>query len=164
MIRNAAVFALTLLSAGAASGAGTEVAFGGLKADPTLPVEVTSDALSVDQTNGTAVFTGNVVVVQGDMRMSAAEIRVEYTAAPDRRVARMTATGGVTLVSGGGDAASSEKAVYSPETGVVVMTGDVVLTQGANAMSGQSLTVDLDTGTGRMEGRVTTTLAPAKKN
>ena len=36
------------------------------------------------------------------------------------------------------------------------MTGDVILTQGPNALSGERLIVDLTSGTGRMEGRVRT--------
>ncbi|WP_420353073.1 hypothetical protein [Paenirhodobacter sp.] len=40
------------------------------------------------------------------------------------------------------------------------MTGDVVLKQGPNVMSGQKLMVDLRSGTGRMDGRVRTILQP----
>ena len=40
------------------------------------------------------------------------------------------------------------------------MTGGVVLTQGAAAIKGQKLSVDLKSGTGRMEGGVTTTFVP----
>ena len=45
-------------------------------------------------------------------------------------------------------------------TGVVEMTGDVLMTQGPAAIKGQKLTIDLKTGTGRMEGGVTTTFTP----
>ena len=55
------------------------VAFGGLKADTSLPVEMNADSLAVNQTDGTAVFSGNVIVTQGAMKLSAAEIRVEYS-------------------------------------------------------------------------------------
>ena len=41
------------------------------------------------------------------------------------------------------------------------MTGDVLLTQGTSALSGKQLTVDLNTGTGVMEGRVQTVFVPA---
>jgi len=46
--------------------------------------------------------------------------------------------------------------VYSVGAAEIVMTGDVVLTQGANALAGEELTVDLETGKGRMTGRVKT--------
>ena len=41
---------------------GASVAFGTISQDTSLPVEVTSDELSVDQETGTAIFTGNVVI------------------------------------------------------------------------------------------------------
>jgi lipopolysaccharide export system protein LptA len=40
----------------------------------------------------------------------------------------------------------------------VVMTGNVLLTQTLNAISGERLTINLDTGTGLVEGRVRTVL------
>lgn len=138
---------------------GAEVAFGGIRADTSLPVEVTADALSVSQTDGTAVFTGNVLVVQGEMRLSAERVEVVYGSADRSRIERLHASGQVTLVSGK-DAAEAADAVYTIDSGAVEMTGNVLLTQGANTIAGQKLVVDLASGTGRMEGRVTTVLQP----
>ncbi|WP_420353074.1 LptA/OstA family protein [Paenirhodobacter sp.] len=76
-----------------------QVAFGGLKADAKAPVEVTADSLNINQADGTAVFSGNVLVVQGGMRMQAAAIRVGYALDDRTKIQTMTATGGVTLVS-----------------------------------------------------------------
>jgi lipopolysaccharide export system protein LptA len=39
----------------------------------------------------------------------------------------------------------------------------VLMTQGAAAIAAQSMVIDLKSGTGRMEGRVTTTFVPGKK-
>lgn len=137
---------------------GAQVAFGSFKGDPTLPVEVTADQLQVDQTDGTAIFTGNVIVIQGEMRLTAPRVKVDY--AQDRKaIARLDASGGVTLVNGG-EAAESETAIYTIETGEVVMTGNVLVTQGTSALSGNQLTVDLTSGTGVMQGRVQTVFVP----
>lgn len=149
--------ALTGLTATGAFAQGAQVAFGGLKQDASLPVEVTADALEVNQSDGSAIFTGNVLIGQGDMRLSATKVRVEYNATGG--IDRMHATGNVILVSGG-EAAEAAEAVYTIETASVVMTGNVILTQGQNALSGQKLLVDLTTGTGRMEGRVSTIFNP----
>ncbi|PZQ97782.1 MAG: lipopolysaccharide transport periplasmic protein LptA [Cereibacter sphaeroides] len=138
---------------------GAQVAFGSMKGDPTLPVEVTSDQLNVNQADGTAIFTGAVLVVQGEMRMTAERVQVFY-AEDGKKISRMHATGGVTLTNGG-EAAEGQEAVYTIDTGGVVMTGDVLLTQGSSAISGKKLTVDLNTGTGVMEGRVQTVFVPA---
>lgn len=144
----------------AAQAAGTDVAFNGLKTDPTLPVQVTADQLSVNQNDGTALFKGNVVVTQGSMTLAAATVQVQY--GPDKKtIAKLLADGGVKLVAGT-DAASSQTAEYAPETGDLLLTGDVILTQAASAISGQKLTLSLKTGLGTMDGRVTTTFTPAK--
>ncbi|SPH23614.1 Lipopolysaccharide export system protein LptA [Defluviimonas aquaemixtae] len=158
-----AATALAVLPAAMAAGQGASVAFGGLRADTGLPVEVTADQLTVDQNDGTAVFSGNVLVGQGEMRLSAAEVVVEYGGEDQSRIERLHATGGVTLVSGA-EAAEAEEAVYTIDSGEVVMTGNVLLVQGANTLSGQKLIVDLSTGTGRMEGRVKTVLQPSGGN
>lgn len=155
--------ALALMPA-LALAAGTDIAFGGLKTDTKQPVQVTADQLSVNQTDGTAEFKGNVQVTQGTMTLQAATVRVEY-AADKKSIARMLASGGVKLAAGT-DAAQAANAEYRPDSGDLVLTGDVILTQTGNAISGEKLTVNLKTGLGTMEGRVTTTFTPAqpKKN
>lgn len=157
----ALILALALAAPGPARAQGAEIAFGGLRADTSLPVEVTADQLGVNQTDGTAVFTGNVLVVQGDMRLAADRVEVVYGNAERSRIERLHASGQVTLVSGA-DAAEAADAVYTIETGAVEMTGSVLLTQGGNTISGERLVVDLATGTGRMEGRVKTVLQPGR--
>ena len=140
------------------SAQGTTIDFGGLTTDTTLPVEVTADSLTVTQTDGVAVFSGNVLVTQGDMKLSAAEVRVEY-GTDGTGISRLFASGGVTLKAGT-DAAEAVEAVYTVATGEVVMQGHVLLTQGQAAISGEKLVVRLKDGTGKMEGRVTTTFVP----
>lgn len=137
---------------------GARIDFGGIRQDTSLPVEVTADQLSVNQTDGSATFSGNVVVGQGEMRMSAAEVRVEYTQGGGG-IDRLHATGGVTLASAT-NAAEAREAVYTIASGEVVMTGDVLLTQGQSAISGQRLVINLTAGTGVMEGRVQTLFQP----
>lgn len=156
-------FALTLGMVLAATVApAQQIAFGGLKQDTSLPVEVGADQLAVDQTDGSATFSGNVRVVQGGMRLAAGSIRVEY-AEGGKSIARLHATGGVTFASQT-DAAEATEAVYTIDSGTIVMTGDVLLTQGATAVSGQTLVINLKAGTGVMEGRVQTVFQPGGGN
>ena len=137
-----------------------QVAFGGLKQDTSLPVEIEADSLTVNNADGSAEFAGNVLVGQGDMRLTAGAIRVEY-GTDGKSINRLIASGGVTLASGA-EAAEAKEAIYTIATGEVVMTGDVLLTQGQTALSGQKLIIDLTAGTGRMEGRVQTTFIPGQ--
>ncbi|GAA0296591.1 LptA/OstA family protein [Rhodovulum strictum] len=140
---------------------GAEIAFGTLAHDQSQPVEVTADRLTVDQTDGTAIFSGGVLVGQGEMRLSADEVLVVYDteAEASGRIARMEAQGKVVLALGD-EAAEAERAVYTIDAGTIVMTGSVLLTQGQSAISGERLVVNLDRGTGTMEGRVRTVLQP----
>ncbi|WP_099824876.1 LptA/OstA family protein [Oceaniglobus indicus] len=133
----------------------TNIAFGGLKHDSSLPVEVASDTLEVSQTDGSAEFRGNVLVSQGEMKLTAGTVRVIYAAEGGGRISRMNASGGVTLVNGA-EAAEAREAIYSIDDATVVMTGDVILTQGQTALSSNKLSIDLNSGTGTMEGRVRT--------
>ncbi len=158
----AVAVALAMALPGLAAAQGTSVSFGGLRQDPTQPVEINADSLSLSQSGGTATFSGNVLVVQGTLKMQAAEIVVTYVSGEDGaqgKVERIVATGGVTLTNGE-EAAESESAVYSVAAGDVAMEGDVLLTQGENAIAGQQLRIDLATGEARMEGRVKTVLQP----
>ncbi len=152
---------LTVLLPAPGVAQGTSVAFGSFNHDASLPVEITADALEVNQADGTAEFRGNVMIGQGEMRMSAGLVRVEYASGGDAtgEISRLIASGGVTLVNGA-EAAEAERAVYSIANASITMTGGVILTQGRNALSAQRLIVDLNRGTGRLEGRVKTILQP----
>ena len=150
-------FSLSLMvMANVAAAQGANVAFGALQQSTDLPVEVTADNLSVDQETGTAVFTDNVVIAQGEMRLSAAKVLVVYKTAAEG-IERLEATGGVTLVSGE-DAAESEAANYDIDNGSIVMTGNVLLVQGPSVLSADQMTVQLREGTARMSGNIRTVL------
>jgi lipopolysaccharide export system protein LptA len=117
-------------------------------------VEVSADSLSVSQKDGSALFTGNVVIGQGDMRLTAPRVLVFYT--KDKSgVERLEATGGVTLVNGD-QAAEAERADYHVNEGTIRMSGNVLLTQGANTLVSDAMDVDLENGTAKMDGRVRT--------
>lgn len=146
-------FAVFLLS-GMAAQAQTNIALGGISADPTAPVEITADSLTVDQDSRSAVFSGNVIIGQGEMRISAGEVKVIYSDATGD-IARLLATGGVTFVTAT-EAAEAASADYDLTTGLLVLTGEVLLTQGPSAISADSMTVNLQEGTAQMEGRVRT--------
>ena len=149
---------LTLALAAAGAEAQQKIAFGELKQDTSLPVQVQADQLAVNNADGTAVFSGNVVVTQGEMKLAAGEVKVSY--GPDKKsIETLVASGGVT-VTNLGDAAEAQEALYTIASGVIVLSGDVLLTQGGSVMAGQKLSINLKDGTGVMEGRVTTTFVP----
>ena len=77
-VTKAVLLSLALVLPIATVAHGFEVAFGSLKQDTNQPVEVDADSLQVSQDNGSAVFSGNVLISQGGMRLSAPQVRVFY--------------------------------------------------------------------------------------
>ncbi|RYH04150.1 lipopolysaccharide transport periplasmic protein LptA [Salipiger sp. IMCC34102] len=149
-----AVYLTAALLLAAPLQAQTSIDLGGLSADSGAPVEVTADSLEVDQNAGTAVFTGNVVIGQGALRLSAPQVQVTYAEAGGD-ITRMQASGGVTFVTET-EAAEAETADYDLGAGLLTLEGDVLLTQGPSALSANRMVVNLDDGTAQMTGRVST--------
>ena len=147
-----------MLAAPDVAAQGARVAFGSTEQDRGQPVEVTSESLNVNQNDNTAVFEGDVVIAQGAMRLAAPRVLVVYLA-DQSGIERLEATGGVTLVSGE-DAAEAARADYNIITGMIELRGDVLLVQGANAITGDTMLVDTVAGTARVTGRVKTVLQP----
>ena len=131
---------------------GAQVNFGGLENDPDAPIEVTSNELQVNQDEGWAIFTGEVIVGQGAMRLYAPWVKVFYTEGGGD-IERVEAKDGVTLINGP-EAAEGETAVYTLADSMVVMDGNVLVTQGGSAVSGDRLRANMDTGEAQVEGRV----------
>jgi len=132
----------------------TNINLGGISADPSAPVEVAADNLTVDQDTGTATFSGNVKIGQGDLRLSAGTVEVVY-AASGGDIARLKASGGVTFANAT-EAAEAQSADYDIANGTLVLSGEVLLTQGASAIAAERMTVNLETGNAQMSGRVRT--------
>ena len=157
---------LIFAAATAATAQSASISLGTASFDTGQPVEISADALSIDQGTGQAIFDGNVLVVQGDVRISAGRIVIIYAKDAEgnaRGIERLEADGGVTFVTAT-DAAEAREAVYFVDNGVVTLSGDVLLTQGPNALAGERLVMDLAAGTGRMEGRVRTVIGTGDGN
>lgn len=145
--------------------------FGGFKHDSKAPIEITADSLEVRQAENRAIFAGTVVAGQGTLRLTADRVEVNYAAGKTNSdtgaIQKMRAEGNVFL-SNGSETAQGAWAEYDVAAGMVRMGGDVVLTQGDNAISGQSLVIDLNAGTGRIEsagtGRVKSVFTPSAGN
>lgn len=151
---NKTITLILALLLGTAANAQTNIDLGGISADPKAPVEVSADNLSVDQDSGTAVFSGNVVIGQGDLRLSAGSVRVVYSDSTGD-IAQLLATDGITLVTDS-EAAEAATADYNLTTGILTLSGSVLLTQGASALSAEQMTIDLNSGRAQMSGRVRT--------
>ncbi|MCW1951056.1 MAG: lipopolysaccharide transport periplasmic protein LptA [Octadecabacter sp.] len=150
-----ALFCAILMIAGPAFSQ-TSINLGAINADSTAPLEITSETLNVDQETGIAVFEGDVVAGQGDLRLTANYVEVFYDSATSE-IIRLFARDDVTLATPT-DAAEADTAEYDLEAGTLLMSGDVLLTQGNSAISSDSMRVNLTDGSAQMEGRVRTIL------
>ena len=95
-----------------------------------------------------------MVIGQGELRVAAGRVEVVYGDASGT-IDRLRVTGGVTFVTAT-EAAEAREAVYDVTAGSLSLSGDVILTQGASAIAAERMTIDLASGTARMEGRVRT--------
>ena len=139
-----------------ASAQSTTGPFGGFKHDRTQPIEITANSLEVRQAEQLAIFSGEVVAGQGTLRLTADKVEVTYdennnSGGDTGAIKNMVASGNV-FISNGAETAQGARAEYDVDGGNITMTGSVVLTQGENVISGQTLTINLNAGQGRIEG------------
>ncbi|MDE1172377.1 MAG: LptA/OstA family protein [Parvibaculaceae bacterium] len=125
------------------------------------PIHITSNTLDVSQNDNIATFVGNVVVVQGDMRMTSDRLKITMvknndTAKPARddksspvngggQISTIDATGNVHVVTANDQSADGQWAHYDAPTKIITMGDNVVLRQGQNVIKGAKLVVNLDT-------------------
>ena len=131
---------------------GTSIAFGNRTQNTDAPIDVTSAQLAVDENANTALFTGDVVVVQDTMTMYAPWVKVFYLE-DQSGISHMHAKDGVTLIQGD-EAAEGETADYDLQKDVIIMSGDVLVTQKLSAIAADKMTLKLEDGTALMTGRV----------
>ena len=132
------------------------------------PVKIRAAALEVREKDKQATFTGDVHVLQGDTEMRCKLLTVFYeeetgtrnvkAAEPgpggDKQIRRIEAKGSVVVVQKDQNAAG-DAAIFNMRENTVTLTGNVVVTRGADILRGQRLVVDLTTGVSKMDqGRV----------
>ena len=109
--------------------------------DSKEPVDITGDTAEFQ--DNTAIWTGNVRVVQGETILSAR--RLEATLNDDGDFETVIADGDVRY-SNGKEAITGEHAVFQNKTRTIVITDNVIVTQGKQVMSAGEITYWVDTG------------------
>lgn len=157
-------------------GANLSNAFQGFSSDRDEPVKIEANSLEIHDKDRYAIFSGNVVVQQGDSTMRSRELKVHYegslrgsqkgekggaavakppagqtvTNDPAQRIRRLEALGGV-IITSKDQKATGDSGVFDMPTNTATITGNVIITQGPNIMRAEKLIVDLKTGYSRME-------------
>ena len=102
----------------------------------------------VARTPTTLSLRGRAELTQGDSRIRADRVEGTITGGD---LTRVEATGNVYFVTPE-QTIRGDRAVYTPANDTIVLTGDVILTQGENVMTGASLTYNTRTEAARMDG------------
>jgi lipopolysaccharide export system protein LptA len=151
--------ALRGLSAGLAAGVAAALAMGTTAGAQSIagfnsnqPVNYAADRIELQDRQNRVVLSGDVVITQGDLRLTAGRTTVAYSDAGTLRIQRIDATGGVT-VTRGNERASGAAGVYDFNRRVIVLSGGVALRRGGDTLNGGRLTIDLDSGLASVDGR-----------
>ena len=136
----------------------------GLKMSGDQPIQIESDRLEVREKENLAIFSGNVTVVQGTTLLKAGKLTVYYakdsggSAATGSAAIDKLQVDGTVYVKSDNQIATGEHGTFDMKTEQLVLSGkEVVLTEGANILTGCKLTVDMKSGQANVEacgGRV----------
>ncbi len=153
-----------------AASAQAQVAASGLQREQ--PIEISSDKLDVYQPDHKAIFSGNVIAVQGTTKMRAAEMVVFYRGedqkSPTAKAAatapvavkapsaqgiyRIEAQGSVVFTTPT-ETALGDKAIYNVDTDTIDLLGaNVTLTRGQNVLKGTHMVHNMATGRSVLTG------------
>lgn len=116
------------------------------------PVNYAADRIELQDKQQRVVLTGDVVIDQGDLRLTAGRTTVAYTDDGGIRIQRIDATGGVT-VTRGSEQASGAAGVYDFNRRVIVLSGGVSLRRNGDTLNGGRLTIDLNSGLSSVDGK-----------
>ena len=132
------------------------------------PVEIESDKLEVLDRENVAIFTGNVVLIQGDLLLKTIKLTVHYTEAATDAAGAQPAGGGGTMGGGTevermiaegkvfldqrGQVVTGDRGEFEMKKGMMVVTGnEVVLTEGSNVVVGCRFTMNTESGRSQVD-------------
>jgi lipopolysaccharide export system protein LptA len=139
------------------------------------PIKINAESLEVRDKDKQATFSGNVRLIQGDVRLNSTSLVVFYDDQPppaqpapaplkggkpaataqitpqqqNQQIKRVEAKGGVT-VQQKDQTATGETGIFDMRANTVEMTGHVVITRGPNILTGDNLTVDMNSGDSKL--------------
>ena len=134
--------------------------------DSSAPIDVSADQQETYNSTRTTIFIGNVEILQNRSRMRAQKVTVYSAKRPGAEggcgaAERMEAEGGVYLVSDQQNA-RGDRAVYTFNNNIAVVTGDVVLVKGKDVARGDRLTINTKTNDAKLESGAKGRTAPRR--
>ncbi len=116
-----------------------------LQEDTNQPISIESNSGFYDDKNGVSIYTGDVIIIQGSMRLEADKLVVYLD---NREIQKMVATGEPvkfkqTPEVGKADVhGSSLVAEYYPESELLIMLQQAVIWQGNNSTASEKIEYD----------------------
>jgi lipopolysaccharide export system protein LptA len=137
----------------------------GLSKNSKDPINIEADSLEVFDKEGKAIYSGNVIVTQGETVMKAKKMQIFYVRSEEGQAAPAEGEAGAAIkrVEAEGDViilekdqiATGDKGIYEAATDVMTMTGNVALSKGQNVTKGQKLVYNLGTGIATVDAGAT---------
>jgi lipopolysaccharide export system protein LptA len=167
--------------AGGAAAVQASAAAAAKKTDaPQQPVRISADTAEYQNTEGLVLFTGNVVAVQADAKMTAERMEVTFVKEPvpegapaggigapstAQRIATIVALGKVSFRqvdpdSGKERYATGDKGVYHLEERLATLSGNARLWEGKNVIVGEEMVFHLADKKVVVKGKVNLTVYP----
>ena len=115
------------------------------------PVDVAADRIEVQDRADRAIFSGNVVVKQAELTLTAPRLTVAYSNSGGIEIERLDASGGVTVRSPS-EMAQGQFAIYDLDSRLITLIGGVTLVRGDSRVAGGRLVIDLRSGRAVIDG------------
>jgi lipopolysaccharide export system protein LptA len=120
-----------------------------LQPDSNQPIEINADRLEVVQPEQKAIFSGNVMATQGNVKLTSERMIVFYRPAGqgggESGVSRIEVIGNVEMHTPT-EAASGDRGVYNVDNKQILVFGNVLLRRDKNVLKGERLEYNLVSG------------------
>jgi lipopolysaccharide export system protein LptA len=144
------------------------------------PIDITSQNLTIDQEKHLAVFTGEVIAIQGETKLYADQMDVVYKPKEEdkKEAVKDEGLGDIQTIITKGNVkiimpekhASAANGVYDVKSANITLTGNVVMVQGKNVLKGDKFIHNINTNKSEMislnknkDDRVKALFTPKKK-
>ncbi|HHS89115.1 MAG TPA: lipopolysaccharide transport periplasmic protein LptA [Rhodobacteraceae bacterium] len=125
----------------------------GFSAGSNTPILIEAEELEVRENGKVATFRGHVEARQDDTTLTTRVLRVYYSGGADsgrQQITRIVAEGDV-FISKQDQTARGDRGDFDMRTETVVLSGNVILTQGETVITGNCLSIDLQTKRSRID-------------
>lgn len=114
------------------------------------PIYITADWMEVDQAKSTIVYKGRVIAVQSDMTMRSDALTAYYD--PEMKQMKQIVLDGKVNATQGTRVATGDRAVFDDRAKTVTLTGNPVMRQGNNQVSGAKVVYFIEQDRAMVEG------------